>query len=471
MPGVFLVAVYGRMIIQIKKEGGDVHRKTGAIMGKRRIRLLGSIFLSVVLILYACSLMAAPQTVYVIPVEDIIDQGLARFVERGYQEAEQAGAALVILEVDTPGGLIDSAKDIRDTIWDSSIPSVALVSGRAISAGAFITVACPQIAMMPGTTIGDAEARINGQRADEKYLSAWTQEFAATAERNGRDPEIARAMVDRDIEIPGLVEKGKLLTFTYSQAQEHGYADYTVADRAELLEKLGLNQATIIEENLTVAERLTRIVTSPYIAPLLLTIGIAGIIIEIFTFGWGVAGTLGIISLILYFGGHLMAGFSGWGVLLLFIIGVILLVIEMFIPGFGVLGIGGIISIFASIILAAPSWEAGLTSLVLALIGTVILVLIAFRFLTKRKFWSRLTLATRYNKEDGYVPQSQDYSIYQGQKGQASTTLRPAGTVILDDGTRVDVVTQGEFIERGERIQVLAVEGIRIIVGVAPVES
>lgn len=186
--------------------------------------------------------------------------------------------------------------------------------------------------------------------------------------------------------------------------------------------------------------------------------------------GWGIAGTLGIISLVLYFGGHLMAGFSGWGVLLLFIIGVILLAIEMFVAGFGVFGIGGIICIFASIVLAAPSWETGLVSLVLALIGTIVLVLISFKILTKRNFWSRLTLGTRYNKDEGYIPQSQDYSIYLGQKGHAHTTLRPAGTVELDDGTRIDVVTQGEFIERGKRVQVLNVEGMRIIVGAMPGE-
>lgn len=447
-----------------------MQRARGARTHKRRVRFVSTMILSILLIMYSLSLLAAPQTVYVIRVQDTIDQGLVKYIERSYQEAEKAGASMVILEIDTNGGLIDSAIEIRDIVWDSSVPTVALVSGRAISAGAFVTVACPQIAMVPGSTIGDAEARINGERADEKYLSAWRQEFAATAERNGRDPDIARAMVDRDLVLPGISEEGKLLTLTYTQAKEHGYTDFIVADSAELLEGLGLSQAEIVETSFTVAEKVSRIVTNPIIASILLTIGIAGIVIEVFTMGWGIAGTLGIISLVLYFGGHLMAGFSGWGVLLLFIIGVILLAIEMFVAGFGVFGIGGIICIFASIVLAAPSWETGLVSLVLALIGTIVLVLISFKILTKRNFWSRLTLGTRYNKDEGYIPQSQDYSIYLGQKGHAHTTLRPAGTVELDDGTRIDVVTQGEFIERGKRVQVLNVEGMRIIVGAMPGE-
>lgn len=435
-----------------------------------KIRFISCLLLGLLLVFMTGNLLAASPTVYIIPIQDSIDPGLAKFVERSYQEAEQAQATMVILEVDTPGGRIDSALSIRDIIRDSSIPTTALVKGGAISAGAFITIASPKIAMVPGSTIGDAEPRVGGQRADEKFLSYWTQEMAATAEKNGRNPELARAMADRDLEIPGVVEKGKILTLTYTQAQKYGYTDYIVADRGELLTQLGLIEAKIVETTPSAAEKLTRIVTNPYVAPILLTIGIAGILIEFFTFGWGIAGSLGILSLVLYFGGHLMAGFTGWEVLLLFLLGVILLVVEAFIPGFGIPGISGIISIFASIVLAAPSWEEGLTSLVLALIGTFVLVLIAFKFLTRRQFWSRLTLGTRYNKEDGYIPQSEDLSKYLGHKGRAYTTLRPAGSVILDDGTRLDVVTRGDFIQRGERIEVLGVEGIRVIVGAIPTE-
>lgn len=421
--------------------------------------------LLLVMILVAYPLPAANQDlIYVIPVRETIDPGLAKFVDRSYKEAASLNADMIILEIDTPGGRVDAALDIRDTIRSSAIPTSALVKGRAISAGSFIAIVSEKIAMVPGATIGDAEPRIGSERADEKTLSYWRGEMASAAEVNDRDPKIALAMVDRDLEIPGLVEKGKLLTLTYNEAKEVGYADYIVKDRPEFLKALGFEDAQVIEAELSAAEKITRIVTNPYIAPLLLTIGIAGIVIEVLTIGWGIAGSVGILSLALYFGGHLLAGFTGWEVILLFILGIILLGVEAIVPGFGVPGLGGIGCILASIILVAPNWEAGVISLVLALVGTIVLVLLSFKFLTRRKFWGRLILGLKYNKEDGYIAQSEDMSKYVGHKGVAYTPLRPAGGVLLDNGTRLDVVTAGEFIMRGERIEVFMVEGSRILV-------
>lgn len=433
-----------------------------ALHKKRRLYVF---ILVVLMLVVAYPIPAAEQdVVYVIPVRETIDPGLAKFIVRSYQEAVTINVDMIILEIDTPGGRVDAALDIRDTIRSSAIPTAALVKGQAISAGSFITIASKTIAMIPGSTIGDAEPRVGDERADEKMLSFWRGEMASTAEANGRDRNIAMAMVDRDIEIAGLVEKGKLLTLTYNQAKELGYADYIVKDRQEYLTALGLKDAQIIEAELSAAEKLTRIVTNPYIAPLLLTLGIAGIVIEVLTIGWGIAGSVGIVSLALYFGGHLLAGFTGWEVILLFILGIILLGVEALIPGFGLPGIGGIGCILASIVLAAPSWEAGIGSLVIALVGTIVLVLLSFKFLSRRKFWNRLILGLKYNKEEGYIAQSQDLSIYLNQKGVAYTPLRPAGSVLLDNGTKLDVVTAGEFIMRGERVEVYMVEGSRIIV-------
>lgn len=431
----------------------------------RKKLILTGLFLVLILgILTSSGLAVSSVKVFVIPVEATIDPGVASFMARSYQEAEKLGVDLVLLEIDTPGGRVDAAENIKKTINSSSLPTIALVKGGAISAGAYLTLACPKIAMVPGSTLGDAEPRLGKERADEKFVSYWAAEMGTTAEQNGRDRTIAMAMADRDLAIPGLVEKGKLLTFTYQQAAEHGYADYIVRDRAELLQVLKLNGAEIIEAKLSAAEKITRIVTNPYVAPLLLTVGIAGIIIEIFTVGWGIAGFVGLSSLALYFGGHLLAGFTGWEAILIFLLGIILLSVEIFVPGFGLPGLGGIICLVVSIVLSAPSWEAGIISLVLAIVGTIILLLLSFKFLTKRKFWDRLILGTKYKKEEGYIPQSQDLSIHLGKKGEALTILRPSGTVMLDDGTRLDVVTDGGFIPKGQRIEVIRAEGIRLIV-------
>lgn len=433
-------------------------------MKKQRV-IIRLLLTCLLLLLYGVQLLAGTaQNVYVIPVKETIDPGLAKFVERSYREAQGLQAEMVLLEVDTPGGRVDAALQIRDVIRQSSIPTTALVQGGAISAGALVTLACQQIAMVPGSTIGDAEPRVGNERADEKYVSYWAKELSSTAQANGRDPLIAIAMADRDAGYPGLAEKGKLLTLTYMEAEKVGYTDFVVQDRSELLTKLSLQAAQIIEAKLSAAEKITRIITNPYVAPFLLTLGIAGIIIEVFTIGWGIAGTVGVLSLILYFWGHLLAGFSGWEAILLFLFGMILLAVEAFMPGFGIPGFTGIGCIFTSIVLAAPSWETGLISLVIALVGSIILLLISFKVLTKRRFWDRLILRFKYEKDTGYVPQSQDLGVFTGKQGVALTTLRPAGTMELEDGTRLDVVTEGEFVPHGEKIEVVRVEGARIVV-------
>jgi membrane-bound serine protease (ClpP class) len=229
------------------------------------------------------------QKVYVIPVKETIEPGLAKFVERSYKEAEKLRVDMVILEVDTPGGRMDSAMDIKEAIENASVPTTAFVKGGAISAGAYITLACPKIAMVPGATMGDAEPRNGDVRADEKIISPWAAEMGASAEKNGRNREIAMSMADRDIAIPNVKEKGKLLTLTYKEAQKLGFTDFIVNDREELIKVLNLKGAEVMEAKLSAAEKLARIVTNPFVAPLFLTIGIAGIIIEIFTVGWGIA--------------------------------------------------------------------------------------------------------------------------------------------------------------------------------------
>ncbi|MDX9870812.1 MAG: nodulation protein NfeD [Clostridia bacterium] len=434
-------------------------------MRKKFVKLIISAILFGVLL---CSMLpavsAAGETVYIIPITGVVDAGQAEFVERSFAEAAEMQAAMVILEVDTPGGLVEAALEIRNTILQSEVPTTAFVKGGAISAGSLITIACEQIAMRPGATMGAAEPRVGMERADEKFVSYFAKEMAATAEVNGRRTDIAEAMVDVDREIEGLVEKGKLLTLTYREAQEYGYADYIVNSRAELLTELDLSGAAVKEFAPSLPEQFMRLVTNPYVAPILLTIGIAGIVIEAFTIGWGIAGTIGILSLALYFGGNLLAGFTGWEAVLLFLLGMILLAVEAFMPGFGVFGAGGIVCMTVSIVLAAPSWETGIISLIFAIVGTIVLLMLSFKILRKRKLWDRLILSTTYKKEDGYIPQSQDLSGFVGKTGTAYTPLRPSGTVVMEDGVRLDVVTGGEFIARGEKVVVVAVEGIRIVV-------
>ncbi|MCL2164722.1 MAG: hypothetical protein FWH55_10120 [Oscillospiraceae bacterium] len=214
------------------------------------------------------------------------------------------------------------------------------------------------------------------------------------------------------------------------------------------------------------AEMTVNFLTNPIVAPILLTVGIAGVIIEIMTPGFGAAGIIGGSSLILYFTGHIMAGFFGWGVLLLFLAGVILMIVEAMIPGFGAPGILGLLCFLASIVLVAPSFEVGIRSLVIALLGSIVLIFLALRFFGVSKFWSRLSLRLSLGKEEGYISQKEDFTAYVGRIGKTATALRPAGFVVLDDGKRLDVVSEGGFIEKDQTVTVIRAEGPMIFVSV-----
>src|SRR5690606_37471910 len=148
--------------------------------------------------------------VYVVPIEGTIDEGLAVFVRRALGEAREAGAVAVLVEINTFGGRVDSATDIKDGLAAMEVPVIAFVTQRAWSAGALIALGARYLAMAPGTSIGAAEPR----PADAKVISALRKEFEAAAEHWGRDPRIAAAMVDANVVIEGLTEKDEILTLS-----------------------------------------------------------------------------------------------------------------------------------------------------------------------------------------------------------------------------------------------------------------
>lgn len=402
--------------------------------------------------------------VYVVPVERVIDRGLASFVKRSYAEAEANGVKAVILEIDTPGGYINDALAIRDTINHSSVSTIAFVRGGAISAGALIALVADTLVMAPGTTIGAAEPRLGNKKADEKTVSYWAAQLAAAAEEHNRNPKVAAAMADADIEIPNLVEKGKLLTLTDKKAKELGMIDAILASREEVLSEYGLNGAQVVELNPSLAEQLARWITSPLVSSLLLTLGLAGLVIEIFTIGFGIAGTIGLLSLGLYFAGHMLAGLTGWEAILLFLLGLILLAVEaLVIPGFGVAGIGGIAALVVSIVLASPSLEHAVMSLVMALVGTIVLLFLSIKLLPTRNVWHRLILGIKQKRDEGYMAPRDTLKQLEGSAGVSITPLRPAGAAEVN-GERIDVVSDGGFIPPNTKVKVVKVEGTRVVV-------
>jgi membrane-bound serine protease (ClpP class) len=336
---------------------------------------------------------ADPPTVYVISVTGVIDLGLAPYMQRALDLAADAGALGVIIEIDTPGGRLDAVIQMRDSLLNAKVPTVAFIDTTAFSAGALVAIASERIFMAPGAVIGAATPVIGGtgEVADEKTISAVRGLFKSTAERFGRDPLVAAAMVDVTIEIPGVVADGELLTLTVNEALEVGYSDGVVADRTELLSQLGWAQAEIVEVSESLAESLVRLITGSVIAGLLLLLGFILIIGDFVTEGFGLGAALGVAVLGLYFWGHLLAGLAGWEDVALVILGIALVAVKLFVlPGFGVAGIAGFLAIAAGAFLSMTTrnwefarrddlWSSGVRVAVTMAVALVALVAILVR--------------------------------------------------------------------------------------------
>lgn len=403
------------------------------------------------------------ELVYVIPVEDGIERGLEKFLTRAFKEAEANNADLIILEINTLGGEIDAAVGIGELIRKEKIPVVAYIKGEAISAGSYIALNADKIYMEPGSHIGAAAPRtVTGEETDPKVTSWWASHMISAAEQNNRDATIARGMVDPSVEIPGITEKGELITLDSKRAVKYGMADGIVESREELLRELAMNNAQVEEVKLTPAERLARFVTNPYVIPFLLIIGIAGILIEIFVPGFGISGIIGISAFGLYFFGHYLAGFAGWESIVLFLLGLTLMIVELFIPSFGIFGILGLIGFAMGISLAAYQTSYGMMSLLIALLINAVLLAILIKYFGHRGVWNRFILQDEQRKETGYVSHSKDKNLV-GKIGRTLTKLRPSGVAVID-GKRFDVVSDGGFIDQNKEVEVVFVEGTRIVV-------
>src|SRR5688572_28975917 len=215
----------------------------------RRLAAAALFFLAAVGVWERGIAQAARPIVYVIPIDGMIDLGLAPFLARTLREAQQAGAAAVLLDINTFGGRVDAAVAMRDALVNAPIRTIGFVNPRAISAGALIALATETIVMAGGGTMGAATPVVSGrsepQMADERSVSYVRKEFAATAERRGRPPQFAEAMVDADVEISNVIARGKLLTLTTSEAIRHKVADFTADTLRDALAVATLPDAEI----------------------------------------------------------------------------------------------------------------------------------------------------------------------------------------------------------------------------------
>ncbi|MCA0986092.1 NfeD family protein [Guptibacillus algicola] len=403
--------------------------------------------------------------VYFIPVEQEVERGLEAFLKRSIEDAEEAGADHIVLEIDTPGGAVNAADNIGKIIKATEVPITAYISDRALSAGAYIALNADQIIMEPGALMGSAAIiDQSGNAAGKKAESFWHAAMKSAAELNDRDPKFALAMADPDVSLPKYnAPKGELLTLNDVEANEVGYSEGSAEDRTELLEELDLASAKVMDAEVSVAEKIARFVTNPIIIPILLSIGSLGLVLELYSPGFGIPGFMGAGALLLFFFGHMIAGFAGWESILLLITGIILILVEIFIPGFGIFGVLGALGIVASIALGSgQSLQYVLVAVLLAVAITIGGSYLFIKLFGYRGFFKKIVLSDSTNSEQGYVSNVSRNELI-GKEGTAVTPLRPAG--IADFGSeRLDVVTEGGYLPVDTSVTITKVNGSRIVV-------
>ncbi|MDP9025726.1 MAG: ATP-dependent Clp protease proteolytic subunit [Candidatus Eremiobacteraeota bacterium] len=402
--------------------------------------------------------LAADSPVVIVPIHGTVDDGMAHLVERAVADANSNGARAVVLDVNSPGGLVASAFRIRDAVFSSKVPVLAYVSERAYSAAALISLSAGTIVMGPGASIGAAEP-IPGT---PKTISALRAEFESTAIRNHRDATIAGAMVDKNVDVPAFKRTGSILTLNTNDALRAKIADATASDFDAFMKSRKLEKAPRVSADYTWGEEVARFATSPEISGLLLTLGMLGLLLEMQTMH-GIAGTIGVGALALFFGTHVYAGFSNGLVVGLAILGLLGILWELHVvPGHGAPGILGGIALLSAVLLAfgLPFFFIAIETISTSIILTVILFALAARVFPENAWMKKLVLVAAQGPE--YVTSS-DFTSLRGAIGTASSFLRPAGVALIDD-RRVDVLTEGEFIAAGTPVRVTRVEGARVFV-------
>ncbi|SEM29941.1 membrane-bound serine protease (ClpP class) [Mesobacillus persicus] len=407
---------------------------------------------------------AQGETVYVVPVSATVEKGLFAFLERAVSEAEADNASAIIFDVNTPGGAVDAAGDIGKLFTSTDIHTVAFVNKQALSAGAFISLNADEIYMVPGAVMGSAAVIDQaGNAADKKAQSFWLAAMRSAAQESGRDPIYALAMADENVDLPDYgAGKGELLTLTTEQALEVGYSEGTVTNLENLIDVLGYEDPVIKTVEESFAEKLARFITHPVVVPILMSIGSLGLVLELYSPGFGLPGFMGISSLLLFFYGHLVAGLAGYEAIILFAIGIGLMILEFFVPG-GISGIIGFIAIIASFFLASGNIVHMGISLLIALVLSVLVSILMVKVLGKKmKFFRKIILTDSTNTESGYVSNNHRTDLI-GLEGTTLTALRPSGTVQVGD-ERVDVVSEGSFIQKDKKVKIVKTEGSRIVV-------
>jgi membrane-bound serine protease (ClpP class) len=407
--------------------------------------------------------------IYQLNIEEEIAPPVWHRTKKAFAEAREMKADIILIHMNTYGGQVDVADSIRTKILDSPIPVYVLIDNNAASAGALIAIACDSIYMVAGANIGAATVvNQTGEAMPDKYQSYMRSMMRSTAEATGRDPQIAQAMVDPRIVVPGLIDSTMVLTFTTSEAIKYGFCEAEVKNIPELLKRLNLDKDALKEQHLKATDRIIRFLIHPMVSGILIMMIVGGIYFELQTPGIGFPLGAAVLGAILYFAPHYLEGLAAHWEIIVFIVGLILLAIEIFvIPGFGVSGVLGILFILLSLALATvknigfefslPNLTQFILSLLYVSVASVAGLFLSY-YLTKKLFgtnrFGELSLMAVQKKEAGFSIQDSHYSKMIGKEGVAHTVLRPSGKIKIENNY-FDAVAEVGFIDKGETIKVV----------------
>ena len=411
--------------------------------------------------------------VFTFKIDQDIDPVMNRRVKLAMAQAEALKADLILIEMDTYGGAVTDADEIRTRILESKIPVYVFINKDAASAGALISIACDSIYMAPGSSIGAATVvnGADGTAAPDKYQSYMRSMMRSTAEATGRNPQIAEAMVDEKLVVAGISDATSVITFSVAEAIQNGFCEGEYTSRKGILAAQNLQSAQVIAYEEKTVDSIISFFLSPAVSGILIILIIGGIYFELQTPGVGFPLAIALSAAALYFIPYYLNGLAENWEILAFVIGIILLAVEFFIlPGFGVFGVAGIVLTLGGLVLGmlpnqAFDFELVPSSQLFGALLTVILSALAavgmvFWLTPKVNEWGafkHLTLASTQESSQGYTSRIYAESLL-GKTGKVHSRLRPSGKVELD-GEIYDAYSRGEFLEQGEAIEVISTEG------------
>lgn len=396
-----------------------------------------------------------------------------------FEEATEKGADVVLIHLNTYGGMLESADSIRNKILESPLPVIVFIDHNAASAGALISIACDSIYMTSGATIGAATVvDQTGAVVPDKYQSYMRAMMRATAEATGRDPEIAQAMVDPRIAIEGVIDSGSVLTFTASEALRFGFCEAIAGDIPEVLRKAGIGDYELIEQQLRPRDKIISFLINPFVSGILIMVIIGGIYFELQTPGVGFPLLAAITAAVIYFAPLYLEGLADHWEIILFFVGVVLIAVEIFaIPGFGVTGIAGIVFVVTGLTLSlignigldfsGVNFESIVTAFFIVIISIFLSIILSYyvtkRLFTQNRLFGSLALETVESSEEGYTTSDKTYRDMVGRTGVAHSMLRPSGKVRIGSDV-YDATAQTGYIEKGENIEVVKYETMQLFV-------